>query len=312
LKHFPDRPSELPAGCENSIAWWIGGTGDEWTLQILRHAMHGARRYNDWQRALPISHAVLTSRLRRLEELGLLAAIPYQDRPPRLEYLLTPRGRDFWPVLVCIWAWEARWVADQPVIRDVHCGQLGQPLMTCGQCGEVVGARDVLGEFGPSGTWERSVARTTTRRRSAGSQQDPGLLRETTALVGNRWSAAMVGAAFFGARRFGEFQQRMLAPAAIVADRLRTFCAHGVLRAEDSTYRLTDKGRAFFPVVLAGIHWAERWFPAPEGPAMVFHHREHPFTPVLACDQCARPLSGTEVVIEPHATRPAAGSVPEV
>jgi DNA-binding HxlR family transcriptional regulator len=187
---------------------------------------------------------------------------------------------------------------------------MGQPLMTCGQCGEVAGARDILGEFGPSGTWERSVPKVTTRRRSTGGQQDPGLLPETTELVGNRWSAAMLGAAFFGTRRFGEFQQRMLAPAAIVADRLRTLCAHGVLRAEDSTYRLTDKGRAFFPVVLSGIHWAERWFPAPEGPAMVFRHRGHPFTPVLACDQCTRPLSGTEVVIEPHATRPAAGSVP--
>lgn len=242
----------------------------------------------------------------------MLAAVPYQDRPRRLEYVLTPRGLDMWPVLVCIWAWEARWVADQPVIRDVHCGQLGQPLMTCGHCAEVVAARDVHGEFGPSGSWTRSVPHATTRRRSTGSQQDPGLLLETTALVGNRWSAALLGAAFFGARRFGEFQQRMGAPAAIVADRLRVFCAHEVLRAEDSTYRLTDKGRAFFPVVLSSIHWAQRWFPAPEGPAMVFHHREHSFTPQLTCDRCTKPLSGTEIVIESHATRPPVRSVPGV
>jgi DNA-binding HxlR family transcriptional regulator len=310
LAHPGDRPSELPAGGENSVAWMIGVTADEWTLRILREARQGARRYNDWQRAMPISHAVLTSRLRRLAELGLLAAIPYQQRPPRLEYPLTPRGLDIWPVLVSIWAWEAHWVADRPVIRDVHCGQLGQPSLTCGQCGIPVTARDVAGAFGPSGTWERSVPVATTRRRSVGGQQGPGLLAETTALVGNRWSAAMLGAAFFGARRFREFQQRMLAPAAVVADRLRTFRAHGVLRAEGTTYRLTEKGRAFFPVVVCGIHWAQRWFPAPEGPAMVFRHRDHAFVPALACDRCTRPLDGAGTVIESDATRPAARSVP--
>ena len=63
--------------------------------------------------------------------------------------------------------------------------------------------------------------------------------------------------------------------------------------------------------VLSGIFWAERWFPAPEGPAMVFRHGDHPFTPVLACDRCGRPLSGTEVLIEPHATRSSASTVPQ-
>ena len=318
MLHPPDRPSALPAGGDNAIAYAIGVTADEWTLLIIRQALYGARRYNDWQRAMPISHAVLTSRLRRLEDLGMLVAVPYQDRPRRLEYRLTPRGVGLWPVLVGIWAWEAHWVSDGLVIRDVHCGLLTRPLMICGHCGAVVRARDVRGDFGPSGSWTRSVPHATNRRRSRDSLGNPGLLPDTTALVGNRWSAALLGAAFFGARRFGEFQQRMGAPAAIVSDRLRTFCQRGVLeaaadeqRADRSLYHLTSKGRAFFPVVLSSIHWAQQWFVAPEGPAMEFHHGDHRFTPALLCHQCATPMARTDTVIESdvHATPGRPGTV---
>jgi DNA-binding HxlR family transcriptional regulator len=295
VRHPPDEPSLLALGGENAIAWSIGVTADEWTLLIIQHALRGVRRYNDWRQVLSISHAVLTSRLRRLEELGMLRSIPYQDRPRRLEYLLTPRGRDIWPVLVGIWSWEAG-----DAVRHVQCGQICRSVLACGQCGQDAPAREIAGKFGPSGTWPRSVPAANTRRRSHGSS--PGLLRDTTALIGNRWSAALVGAAFFGARRFGEFQERMGAPAAIVADRLRTFCATGVLRQEDGIYRLTDKGREFFPVVVSSIEWGQRWFHAPEGPAMVFQHGDHTFLPRPRCDQCAQPLTGDSIVIEANAT----------
>src|SRR2546423_1154126 len=307
MLHPPDRPSALPAGGENAIAYSIGVTADEWTLLIVRQALTGARRFNDWSRALPISNAVLTSRLRRLEELGMLVARPYQDRPRRLEYHLTRRGEGIWPVLVGIWAWEAHWVSGRPVIRHVQCGQMIRPMLSCGRCGDAVRAKDVRGAFGPSGSWPRSVPNATNRRRSAAGNGNPGLLPETTALVGNRWSAALLGAALFGAHRFGEFESRMRAPAAVVADRLRTFCEHGVLdaqpdqqRADRSLYHLTGKGRAFFPVVLCSIHWAQQWFHAPEGPAMEFTHDGHGFTPELRCDRCRKPLARTDTVIEPE------------
>ncbi len=74
------------------------------------------------------------------------------------------------------------------------------------------------------------------------------------ALIGNRWSAALLGAAFMGASRFGEFEQRMGAPPTIVAERLRTFCEIGVLeqspnprRPDWAVYHLTDKGRGVLP-----------------------------------------------------------------
>ena len=134
-----------------------------------------------------------------------------------------------------------------------------------------VGLRDVHAAIGPSGGFKRSTPRVPTRRRPAASSSGPGLVPQTIELIGNRWSAAALAAALFGARRFTDMLTLTGAPPAIVADRLRTFCQMGVLetvtrpgsgRAE---YRLTDKGRAFFPHVMMMLEWGDRWFRAPRG-----------------------------------------------
>ena len=60
---------------------------------------------------------------------------------------------------------------------------------------------------------------------------------------------------------------------------------------------LTEKGRALFPVLIAALQWAQRWFRAQEGPAVLLTHRAcgRRFTAVVTCDQCTRPLRGAEV-----------------
>ncbi|PWW58485.1 winged helix-turn-helix transcriptional regulator [Actinokineospora spheciospongiae] len=310
--HPPDRPSRLGAGGDNAIAFAIGVAADEWTLLILRHAMQdGVRRPERWRELLPIPEAVLTSRLRRMSELGILDPVEYDRDPPRCEYHLTPRGAALWPVLVTIWAWEVRWAGGHPEhlprMRHLTCGNLFDPLMACRECGDVVTPREVTGAFGPSGSWPRSAPNTTMRRRSSGSANlGPGFFPESRALIGNRWSAAMLGAAYLGAHRFSEFQRRLGAPATVIADRLRAFRALGVLeafgdadRADRHDYRLTDKGRAFFPVVMSAIEWGQRWFLAPEGPAVVFRHRDsdHPFSVLLLCSACSQPLSGKQMSV---------------
>ena len=82
-----------------------------------------------------------------------------------------------------------------------------------------------------------------------------------------------------------------------IADRLSIFTANGVLVGVDNRYRLTEKGRAFFPVLVSALQWAQHWFWAPEGPAVVLMHTAcgRRFSPVLACDQCARPLIGAQI-----------------
>src|SRR5689334_17741367 len=242
---------------ENSNAIALGLIGDEWNLAITRLAiMTGVRRYKDFRDQLGIANSVLTARLRRLTEAGVFTMAQYSDAPRRFEYVLTDRGRDLWKVLLTIWSWEAVWVTEHteplPPMYHLECGEEFTPVMGCRACGQPAGIRDVRGTFGPSGGFERSVPRATTRRRSAGGSPGPGLVPQTIELIGNRWSASALAAAFLGARRFTDMLVMTGAPPTIVSDRLRTFCQMGVLKTVAAKagsarveYRLTDKGRAF-------------------------------------------------------------------
>ena len=119
--------------------------------------------------------------------------------------------------------------------------------------------------------------------------------------MGNRWGFAILVAAFVGVSRFTDFQTQLGAPPGSIADRLSIFTANGVFEVSDNRYRLTEKGRALFPVLVTALQWAQRWYQAPEGPAVTLTHTVcgRRFNAVLACDQCAERLRGARV----HPTR---------
>ncbi len=283
----------------NAVARMLGLLGDEWTLLVLQQALMGATRYGDFQSRLPISHSVLSSRLRSLTDDELLERRVYQTNPVRAEYLTTPRSRSLWPMLVSIWDWERRWVpghtTELPAMRHTVCGGDFAPQVTCRACGETASEKDVAAQWGPSGSWTRSIPAVATRRRSATGQA--GLFPQTMSVLGNRWAFAILVAAFVGVSRFTDFQTQLNAPPGSVADRLGIFVANGVLVAADNRYRLTEKGRDLFPVLISALQWAQRWFRAAEGPAVVLTHTAcgRRFTAALTCDQCARKLRGTQV-----------------
>ena len=91
----------------------------------------------------------------------LLVRTTYRTRPVRAEYLITPRGRAFWPVLLSIWEWERRWVPDHvdrlPEMHHTLCDNDFAPTLTCRSCGEAVTEKEVAARWGPSGSWPRSV-----------------------------------------------------------------------------------------------------------------------------------------------------------
>ena len=303
-------PETVPV-TENSNAMALGLLGDEWNLTIVKLAiMSGVRRYKDFRDTLGIANSVLTVRLRRLSDAGVFTMRQYSDAPRRYEYVLTDCGRDLWQVLLTIWSWEATWVTEhiEPLPPMYHnaCGEEFSPLMHCRACGQPAGIHDVRGTLGPSGGFARSVPRATTRRRSAGGSPGPGLVVETIELIGNRWSASAMAAAFLGARRFTDMLTMMGAPPSIVSDRLRTFCRMGVLETRLTStnsgrveYRLTDKGRAFFPHVMVMLNWGDKWFRAPEGPATLYTHTAcgDTFTPVLHCSVCGLELRGSQIQV---------------
>ncbi|MFI5510306.1 winged helix-turn-helix transcriptional regulator [Mycobacterium sp. NPDC051804] len=286
----------------NAVARMLGLLGDEWTLLVVQQSLLGATRYGDFRARLPISNSVLTARLRSMTGEALLERRSYQSNPPRSEYVITERSRSLWPVLVSIWEWERHWVPDHddplPRMRHTTCGRDFTPVVTCGSCAEVVSEKEVVAQWGPSGSWPRSIPVTATRRRSS-SDQSAGLFPQTMSVMGNRWGFALLVAAFVGMTRFSDFQTQLGAPPGSIADRLAIFTANGVFEVSDSPYLLTEKGRALFPVLVTALQWAQRWYQAPEGPAVNLTHTAcgGRFDLILTCDQCAERLRGA--LVEP-------------
>lgn len=88
-----------------SIASALDIVGDRWTLLILRDLFLGLARHDDFIRSTGIPPTTLSSRLRLLEEQGMVVRTPYQSNPPRFSYRLAARGRAAWPVLVALAQW---------------------------------------------------------------------------------------------------------------------------------------------------------------------------------------------------------------
>src|ERR1700677_2974201 len=105
------------------IARSLDRVGEWWSILILRDALRGVTRFEDFRRNLDVAPNMLTRRLGALVEAGLLERRRYSEHPPRDEYLLTERGRDFRPVLLSLLTWGNRHFAPEgPNVEIVHRG----------------------------------------------------------------------------------------------------------------------------------------------------------------------------------------------
>ncbi|GJG95296.1 helix-turn-helix domain-containing protein [Cupriavidus pauculus] len=105
------KTSHKHSACPTARA--IERVGDTWSVLILREAFYGATRFDDFQKRLGIAPNMLTRRLTKLVDEGLLERRAYSAHPPRDDYVLTARGRDFRPVLLMLMDWGTRHFADQ-------------------------------------------------------------------------------------------------------------------------------------------------------------------------------------------------------
>lgn len=146
------RASEI-AEQNCSIARPAALLGDRWTLVILRQAFNGIKRFEDFQETLDISRSLLSERLARLVDAGVLRREPYKDSVrTRDRYRLTEMGLDLYPVLMALREWGDRYLAEKgPPLEIRHRGCGGHPTveLRCDRCGEEVGARDAEARPGP-------------------------------------------------------------------------------------------------------------------------------------------------------------------
>src|ERR1700730_4958660 len=114
------------------IARSLERVGEWWSILILRDAFQGLTRFDEFQKSLDIAPNMLTRRLNGLVESGLLERRRYSERPPRDEYVLTERGRDFRPVLWALLAWGNKHFAPggaSVVLIDSETGAEIDPML---------------------------------------------------------------------------------------------------------------------------------------------------------------------------------------
>jgi DNA-binding HxlR family transcriptional regulator len=128
--------------------------GEKWTVVVLREIFVGVRRFDDMRVRTSIPRQVLTNRLARLVEHGLLRRVPYQEPGARVrdEYRLTEKGFDLYPVLVALREWGDRHLADPdgPPLLTVHrdCGEEVAVQLRCA-AGHSVPPRRIQPRPGP-------------------------------------------------------------------------------------------------------------------------------------------------------------------
>src|SRR5580700_1350894 len=114
------------------IARSLERVGEWWSMLILRDALHGFTRFDQFQKSLGIAPNMLARRLNALVEADLLERRRYSEHPPRYEYVLTARGRDFRPVIVALLAFGNKHFAPEGasvLLVDAQTGRAADPVL---------------------------------------------------------------------------------------------------------------------------------------------------------------------------------------
>jgi DNA-binding HxlR family transcriptional regulator len=143
------------------IARSLSKVGEWWSILILRDVFAGLSRFDHFQKSLGIAPNMLTRRLKSLVEAGLLERRAYSAAPPRYEYVLTQKGRDFRPVIWALLAWGNKYLApegESTVVVDAQTGERVEPVLVDARTGRVLRAPEFKVAPGPA-------ANARTRRR---------------------------------------------------------------------------------------------------------------------------------------------------
>jgi len=152
-----------------SIARALEEVGEWWSLLIVRECTQGATRFEEFQKELGIARNILTVRLDRLTELGILERFALEGRANTEGYRLTQKGEELYPVLVALMQWGDRWLAcdGKPPVQLVEdaTGEVVEPITVRCKGGAPLSFREVRFSHGPGATENTDrVIRNRNRR----------------------------------------------------------------------------------------------------------------------------------------------------
>jgi DNA-binding HxlR family transcriptional regulator len=130
-----------------AIARSLSAIGDWWSLLIIRDALAGKRRFGEFQKSLGIAKNILSARLQKLVERGILATAPASDGTAYKEYVLTPKGKKLYLVVVALWQWGEEFCFEPGELTydmvDKDTLKRFQPLELKARDGRTLGPKDM-------------------------------------------------------------------------------------------------------------------------------------------------------------------------
>ena len=135
----------LERGRPSSVSRTLGILTDRWTFLVIREAFFGVRRFDMFQDNLGIAPNILTDRLNRLVNQGILRREKYKELPDRYEYRLTEAGRDLYMPLIQMLRWGDRWLAQAPplLLHHTNCDHDFEPVIACDHCHQAIDPHDM-------------------------------------------------------------------------------------------------------------------------------------------------------------------------
>jgi DNA-binding HxlR family transcriptional regulator len=134
------------ANKECSMARAMEVVGDRWSILILREAFYGVKRFDEFEYYTGIAPNILSSRLRKLVDAGMMTRSSLPEHAKRYAYVLTEKGRDFFPAYLALKKWGDEWLADpqgpQVVFRERGGPVVEYPQMRT-KSGKPLGLDDV-------------------------------------------------------------------------------------------------------------------------------------------------------------------------
>lgn len=273
--------------------------GDRWTLLILRDAFLGRTRFAQFHQHTGASRAILSQRLERLVAGDILYRRAYGEGSTRFEYRLTARGVELFGASLLAWQWERDWSAPDDLPRQLQHAQCGHPLhprAQCRFCRDAVQISDVSWPADMLGAQFSAIRSLGGQRRARSDARGADMALTTISdLIGDRWTLLLLIAAFFGLRRYDDFQKQLGIASNILTDRQNRLVAVGIFtRAQyqqnppRSEYPLTARGESLYPLVIALRQWAGDWLPQGSKAATLVHRCGQPLVVDVVCGHCGQ------------------------
>ena len=129
--------------------------GDQWVILLLRELFRRPHRFDELQKATSAATNIVTSRLKRMVDVGIVEKIPYQEKPVRYEYRLSKAGLGLLPLVLEMMRYAEVWMPSHlhapTLLRHVACGKITKAGQTCSECGEALGLSNLRLEKNPLG-----------------------------------------------------------------------------------------------------------------------------------------------------------------